>query len=331
MEFFSEKKLVDIDEAFKSAEEDLSEDASSLFAGDAEGYIINGGPYKVDEEVLLRLTELPVEGEGSVMWRGFKAFSDKDNPDPFDGVVPVSKLKDPVFMSVCLPSELNTYMHWRVNASNMNAAREDFRKLVAIGAIYKEKDTVLPDDAEITVCLGKITLLMNTEEDGWFVGNEMNHPAKPNRVFYLPWSLEKTLGALKLPDERLTEFDDRYEIRLSGAMLNGTYNVPEEYIDQVEGSVLHFWGTNWQGYGGNVRGCVAGYIGWIKEEEYVGKVVAAVGADWRTGEGKIAQAFSGKNYRLTTEPRVIFGHTVGPKNYDTVMDTELVQKHLGLK
>ena len=72
-------------------------------------------------------------------------------------------------------------------------------------------------------------------------------------------------------------------------------------------------------------------MAWIKEPEYVGKVVAAIGADWRTAESKVSQAFSGRNYKLTTEPRLIFGHNVGPKAYDTVMDTETVQRLFGLK
>ena len=59
--------------------------------------------------------------------------------------------------------------------------------------------------------------------------------------------------------------------------------------------------------------------------------VAAIGADWRTAKGEISQAFSGYNYKLTTEPRLIFGHNVGPNAYDEIMDTDKVQQLLGLK
>ena len=310
-----------------------NQDVSICFKEGVKGYIVNGGPYKVDEATLVRLTKSEVKGNGSVKWKNYSELgASTGNTDLFDGIVPVSKLKDPIFMSAALPSELQTYMDWRINATNMYKAESKYRKLVAIGAIYKEKDTVLPDDAEITVCLGRITLLARTQEKGWFIADDMKYPADPKHIYYLPWTLEDILGNLKLPANRLSKKSDHIEIKLTGAMLNGTYNVPDEHKSEVEGSVLHFWGTNWTfDDGSEVQGCVAGYVAWIKEPEYVGKVVAAVGADWRTSDSQVSQALSGMNYKLTTEPRLIFGHNVGPKAYDEIMDTEKVQQLLGLK
>ncbi len=40
---------------------------------------------------------------------------------------------------------------------------------------------------------------------------------------------------------------------------------------------------------------------------------------------------SGHNYKRSTEPRVIFGHNIGPKLYEQIMNTEKVQEFLGLK
>ena len=324
---------IDIDAEVARRGLNKSSDISVCFQEGAKGYIINGGPYKVDEATLVRLTKSEVKGNGSVKWKSFsKMGSSTGNKDPFEGVVPVSKLKDPVFMSTALPSELQTYMTARINATNMYEKDTKFKKLVAIGAIYKEKNTILPDNAEITVCLGKITLLARTEQKGWFAANVMAHPAAPDKIYPLPWSLEHTLGATSIPSNRIKTYSDHVEIKLTGAMLNGTYNVPAGYKDQVEGSVLHFWGNNWTFTDGSkVQGCVAGYVAWIKEPQYVGKVVAAVGADWRTSNNEISQAFSGMNYKLTTEPRLVFGHNVGPKAYDEIMDTEKVQQLLGLK
>ncbi len=327
-------KYLDIDAEVKRLGLSVDADVSACFKNDAEGYIINGGTYKVDAETLVRLTKVHVEGNGSVKWKDHNTMGGTTgNTDLFDGVVPVSKLKDPVFMSTALPSELETYMSYRVNATNMYPAETKYRRLVSIGAIYKENNTVLPDDAEITICLGRIVLLARTEEKGWFIADDKVHPDAPKKIFYLPWSLEHTLGTSTIPSDRIKTYSDHVEIKMTGAMLNGTYNVPDNYKDKVEGSVLHFWGKNWTFTDGSkVQGCVAGFTAWIKESEYVGKVGVAVGADWRVSAGgSTSQAFSGMNYILTTEPRMMFGHNVGPKAYDTIMDTDKVQQLLGLK
>ncbi len=305
-----------------------SENVSDCFREDAAGYIVNDGPYLVDAATLVRLTEAKVIGTGSVKWIDFRVLDQSaGHPDPFDGVIPVSKLSDPVFCAMNLPSELTTYMSFRINAANMYPADSQYKKLLTIGAIYKEKNTVLPDDAEITVCLGKIQLLLCDEASGWHIANEMAHPASPNKLYYLPWPLENTLGTLTLPKDRLVDQGSYIEIHLTGADLNGSRGKDKG----ADGMVLHFWGTNSFQDGDTVQGMVAAYTAWIKEPEMVGKVAATVGADWRTADGTVRQAMSGRNYKLTTEPRLIFAHNVGPNAYDTVMDTDKVQTLLGLK
>ncbi len=332
-------KYFDVDAEVRRQGKTVSDDVSACFKKDVEGYIINGGTYKVDAETLVRLTKTPVKGTGSVKWRSYnKLGTTTGNTDLFDGIVPVSKLHDPIFMSTALPSEITTHMDFRVNATNMAPAEQKWRKLLAIGAIYKEKDTVLPDDAEITICLGRVVLLGRTEEKGWFIANDMAHPAAPKHIYYLPWDLEHTLGTGTIPSDRIKTYSDHVEIKLTGAMLNGHFysagkeNAYNNNKDKIEGSVLHFWGTNWTfADGSKVQGCVVGIQAWIKEPEYVGKVALAIGADWRPANNQALQCFSGMNYKLTTEPRLAIGHNVGPKAYDTIMDTDKVQQLLGMK
>ncbi len=320
----------DVNMAIRKAGASTGWDVSEYFDPDAKGYAIYDGTYMVDAETLRRLTEVPVVGDGEVIWTYFKIIG--NNPDPFMGYIPVEKLHDPVYMSMHLPSELQTYMFDRVNPSNMGAAHESFTKLMTIGAIYKEVDTILPDDAEITVCFGRTVLLGCTEEEGWHVLSDLKSPSVPNSIYYLPWELEHTIGVAKIPTDRIRICDDHVEVKLTGKMLNGKYSNKENVdLSKAVGSVLHFWGKNAAVDGSKMQGCVAGYVAWIKEPEYVGKVAAAVGADWRTAKGEVSQAFSGYNYKLTTEPRLIFGHNVGPIAYDDIMDTEKVQQLLGLK
>lgn len=323
----------DIKSAVINSGGSLGGDVSEYFDPDAAGYSIYDGTYMVDADTLRMLTQKPVVGDGTVVWTDFKILNQSlGNPDPFMGRVPVNKLHDPIYMSMALPSELQTYMKERVNPANMYPAKAEYRKLVAIGAVYREKDTVLPDDAEITVCISDIKLLINTEENGWHIAKEAAYPENP-MMYYLPWSLEHSIGAMSIKD-RITMYDDHIEIKLTGAMLNGTYGTGSKYEankDQVEGAVLHFWGKNWVGDGASVKGCVSSFKIWIKESEYVGKVAAAIGADWRTSAGKINQAISGYNHAITTEPRLVISHNVGPNSYDKIMDTDKVQQLLGMK
>ena len=96
----------------------------------------------------------------------------------------------------------------------------------------------------------------------------------------------------------------------------------------------HFWGnevkfSSWEITGSQVDGVVVAYRAWVKEESMAGKLVATVGCDIKGEEDH--QVFSGFNYALTTQPRWIVGHNLGPKTYDAIMDSEQVQKLIGMK
>ena len=63
----------------------------------------------------------------------------------------------------------------------------------------------------------------------------------------------------------------------------------------------------------------------------VGHFAATIGANWRIeAGGSTDQVFSGYNHLITTHPRTVFGHNVGPAVYDQIMDSAAVQKLLGL-
>lgn len=316
------------------------ENVSGFFPKDAKGFAINDGLYLVDAETLVRLTETPVCGNGRVKWYGFHTTKSEISTSYFDGIIPVSKLHDPVYMSMNLPSEATTYMKYRINPSNMYSASPDFRKVLSIGAIYKAEDAVIDDDEEITVCLGKINVILRTKDsDGWFKENEQPFPSKPNHIYYLPWRLEwdrvdakgneipederRPVKPGSITEDRLKEFNDHIEIKLYGRDFTGRASGD----DRVEGSVLHFWGKNALFEdGSNILGVVISYEAWLKEESASGKVAAAIGADWRTGENKIRQAFSGYNHRLTSKRRTVIGHNVGNDIYDEIMEPEKIRE-----
>ena len=307
----------------------VMDDHSRCFYEGAPGYVIEGSsrPYRLDAETLRRVVATPCEGSGSLVWRDFNQFG-ANNPDQFDGVIPVSKLNDPIFLSMNMPAEATVFIAGRINPQNFAAYPENANRVLSIGAIYGEKNTEIGNDETFTVCLGRIDLALKTKEKDWYLADTHPWPTSPDRLYYLPWELEKTVKPLTLSADRILKTEDHVEVTLTGYDLNG---IAQQYKGAVA-ACLHFWGSSVNvGSGSNVKGLVACYTAWVKEPEAVGKLVATIGADWYTAKGEIMQAFTGMNYFVKTEPRFILGHAVGPKAYDEVMDTETVQNLLGMK
>lgn len=303
---------------------DVSADDSSYFIDGVEGYYIDELTFLLDEKTMWRIIDVPCVGTGAVKWKGYKNKNASVNEDKFDGILYADKINDPLYAYTCLPSRRATVMN-RVNAGNLYGYDEKFVKILPIGAIYNNSDLPIPDDAEFTICLGRTTLLLCTEEDGWYMASELATPSKPNSIYYLPWSLEHTLGTMKLDSSRVTLVGDHYEIKMTGAELNGANGRDQG----ATGSVLHFWGQNVMlDPEVPILGVVCSFECWIKEEEWAPYVTAAIGADWRDENNTVSQAFSGYNYAVTTTPTVVFGHNVGPAAYDEIMDVKKVLKML---
>ena len=361
----TETTYYDVDAAFAASGKSMTADASSCFPADAEGYLINGGtaakPYLVDETTLRRLAALPCKGTGYVKWKGFsKGANVSASTDPFDGVVPVSRLNDPVFMAACLPSEATTTMSYRVNAGNHYPVTDQQERIVAIGAIYRNENDKPADDASVTICLSNFTLILHTASKGWFVAEKLVVPAvsQVQQMYYLPWTLENAMGNYKIPQNKISRKSDHVEVSLTGGSFNGAAFIdsdgmvtghngtkyPYNQIPTNSGGTgtlaelcHHYWGTTKYFSilgvtGSEIDGVVVAYRAWVKEDAVAGKLVATIGADIKGSVDH--QVFSGFNYALTTEPRWILGHNVGPKNYDRILtadDSEQIQTLIGMK
>ena len=302
---------------------------SDCFYEGAPGYIVEGSsrPYRLDAETLRRVVATPCEGSGSLVWRDYTQFG-ANNPDQFDGVIPISKLNDPIFLSMNMPAEATVFIASRINPQNLASYPENANRILSIGAIYGEKNTEIADDETFTVCLGRMDLALKTVDQDWYLADSHPWPTAPNRLYYLPWELEKTVKPLTLPASRIQEMEDHVEVTLTGYDLNAV----DKRTKGAVAACLHFWGGSVNiGSGSNVKGLVACYTVWVKEPEAVGKLVATIGADWYSAKGDIMQAFTGMNTLVKNEPRFVLGHAVGPKAYDEVMDSEKVQQLLGVK
>lgn len=309
-----------------------ADDNSALFLAGEQGYYIEEGIYNLDEPTFRRVIKTPCMGKGAIRWKGFKVLGDwNSNPDQFTGILEADKVNDPLYAYMGTPSEAITYLRSRVNPTQLLPAVERFGRILTIGALYTRDGLKLPDDAKFTLCIGRTTMCLRTKtSNGWYLASDIPVPAKPNHIYYLPWSLEHVIGAGKLPEDAVKLVDDHYEITLTGYDLNGG----DKKDDRIEGAVLHFWGENIKvENGADVLGMVCSFEAWVKEEEWADALVMAIGADWREDVPRAPgeQAFSGFNFALTTQPRVVYGHNVGPKAYDEVMDSETVQKLIRLK
>ena len=304
------------------------------------GYYIEKGVCVLDADTMYRVLKYPFKGDGAIKWQYFSAPDYMKNPDQYDGILPISKMNDPLYVKMCVPNETASYMgtagrtgvepKGRINASNLYELTDRYFNALSIGAIYANPERELPDDAQITLCFGKIRLCARTKDsDGWFLADEAD--PMPKNIYPLPWQLENDpnpVKAHKIADSDIVHTGDHVEIRLKGADLKGTGFGD----DRVTGSILHFWGKFFTfEKGSDVLGVAASYTVWVKEPEWSGKLTAAIGTDIRGEGGYCQQAFTGINFKVTDQPRVVYGHNVGPKRYDEVMDSQKVCKLMGIK
>ena len=302
---------------------------SKYFPEDVEGYYLDDMLFLVDKDTFSRILSKPVAGTGSIKWTGFDPSANYiSNPDKFDGILPVEKMDDPLYVYLCKPADYTADLG-RTHSFNMASEAQVHEYILPMAAIHTTDDKPIPDDAEFTICIRGMKLCVYTEKDGWQLVQDLVVPSVPF-IYYLPWSLEHTLGRMTLPEDTIQLVDDHYEIKLTGADFHGADKVAEG----ATGSTLHFWGARYyipEKF--TIQGMAVSYDCWIKEEQWSDYLLATVGVDWKTADGVPGgdQVFTGRAAAITTESQVIFGHNVGPKAYDKIMDTEKVQEFIGLK
>ncbi len=331
-EFIMEDGFLDVQAASLEIKSKGYDDSHFFVPMDeVKGYEINGGIYWLDAETIRRLVNIPVRGTGRIKWIGYEDCGswtgNKEQPE----FAPADKINDPIFMSMFLPSEGVCFLESRKNPSFLDVAEDKWVNVMTIGAVYRNYDYELPDDAEITLCISDINLAVRTtKSNGWYEAINIKSPTVYNHMFYLPWQLEPQLGTYTLND-RITQYSDHVEIKLTGADFNATR--AKKLHDEVKECVFHFWGQMhyFDCKGSEVLGVASSFKMWIKEPEWANHLVVGIGADWRDTAGSPLQAFAGYKHTVTAEPKVVIGHNVEPSRYDEVMDSEKVQEILGIR
>ena len=341
LDFVSEDGYLDVKTARKKvkrpADAKSKTDDSYVFA-ETEGiigYEINDRRFTVDAETLRRLVNVPCRGTGEIQW---SEYEDVGSWGQFEqaSYAPAHLINDPLYMSMILPSEATCYLSFRKNAGIMAPASEEWANVITIGAVYQNQDKKFPDDAEFTICISDVDLVLRTKNsDGWFMADEKKVPSIINGLYYLPWTLHDEIGTLHFPDneQRITYYDDHVEVKIKGSEINGTDG--KALHEEVDEAVLHFWGTKYyfDCPGDEILGMVNSFKIWIKEEEWAEYLVVGMGADWRRKDETGTQAYNGYKHAVTATPTVVVGHTVLPSEWDKVVgdESEKIQELIGLK
>ena len=351
-------KLFDVDLAVQSLGLSLKDDVSVCFPADADGYRVDFGPYLVDTATIVRLTTAKVEGEGSVQWIGYQKKSAMAGERAIDGVIPVSKLNDPLYTCMNLPGESNYYesnfsagpswgasgSSWnnRVNGFNMTPVDDTFNNILCMGAAFlaldENRQPLLKADDELTLCIGNFYTLYHSTAAGrdWTVAQHTVAPpvSSVNHLYALPWKSDTSRNK-HIDASLISVLNDHTEIKLKGSDFMGNG-------DTIDSFTFHYWDK--KAYfsamgvtGGQIDGFVMAVTLWVKEPAMADKLVATIGADIRfNDEGgkelKGAQLNCSRAYLIPASPRIIVSHSVGPNStYDAVMDSEKVQKLIGMK
>ena len=285
---------------------------------------------------------------------------------------PVDKLDDPLFMSMVLPSEGITYQNKlypddpRANGNNMHKPctvdgckqcnKAEYVRLNALGALYlaQDKKTELEafKDVEFTLCIGNINLLIYYEGRGWMKVKQNVNPERGfGSLYCLPWQLEWNGATSETYLANCKDVNNvvpaegysKIKMKVSDFFFTKTFEGSDGKSYTIDERVFHFWGDMF-GFSSDdpILGVIASYDMWIEYDESIGikledYFVSSIGADWRYAQGRgfsTNQAFAGYKHAVSTEKVTVFGHNIGPSDYDklvTEQDLTQIKEWLNIK
>lgn len=243
----------------------------------------------------------------SFRWTYFKETLDGRH----DGNIPISKISDPVFCSMNLPSESRSdYMIkcQRDNAQMIGKSNNpNASKLVSIGAIYQTSGEQLP--ANFSVYFGKIDLFAYSKShENWIKIDTQPYPCD-FYIYSIPWTAEKA----------------RHCQNVTKA---GTYAKVDLQASDLDSSVVHFWGKKVDMNKDDYVYYAAAYDFWV-DQSAASKITAMGGIDLKgsTGTTTIVQLFSTRGLSGATTRKTQWGHDVPNSEYDKYNTSILNQLH----
>ena len=309
----------DVDAAFAASGKTMSQDVSDCFPENVRGYVINGGtasqPYIIDSDTFARIIKKPCMGTGYVTWSngyntnpnarigGYFVRTGWTGPDKaFTGVVPASKLNDPIYTCMIEPSDTDYYYGglyyglWkpldgigsgnRASGWNMIQIRDEHTDVINIGAIYPAYNVssnnvraplIAADDPDSTITIHIEDFRMYAHiagqpKDSWIEMSNHNilTDAKAAQKVDIGWTTGS--GNISIA----AKYDET----------KGVYNLTREDLLDSESKqyLLHFWDNKvtFSSKGidpTTVDGIICRYTVWVEEPEMAGKFVAVSAAD----------------------------------------------------
>ncbi|WP_155829130.1 hypothetical protein [Butyrivibrio sp. AD3002] len=229
--------------------------------------------------------------------------------DQNDGSIPVSKLDDPIYCSMNLPSEsLSDVMieAWRDNGHIVgDTSSPDAKKILNFGAVEETTGAVLPDN--FSVYIGKMKMYAYSKSrKRWILLDSQPYP-RGIYIYTLPWT---TTVSEKC--KNVTYYDDYARVDLTK--------------DELEGNCLHFWGSPVDLDKADYLYYAASYDIWVSENS-VDLLTASGGIDTKDAQGQntISQLYSSRGFSCQTYLKSIWGTTVPNSEYDLCNTSELNQ------
>ncbi|MCR4689756.1 MAG: hypothetical protein K5739_00205 [Lachnospiraceae bacterium] len=227
--------------------------------------------------------------------------------DAWDGTIPVSKLSDPVYCSMNLPSEIRKDTmdeQWWDNAHMIGDVYDlETQKILSIGAIYKRAGAELPEHFSVYLSNMKM-FVYSISQKCWLMIDDQPYPAGIYS-YTLPWK-----GSTATEIKTITYTDDYAKIDLT----------PED----LDNKVVHFWGRCSFLDKEDYLYYASAYTFWV-DEEAAGKVGATGGIDSKvaSGDRTVVQLYGTRVYRGETYPRAVWGHTIPNYKYDAFNGSKL--------
>ena len=264
----------------------------------------NAEPILLSKNEIFNVKSFDYPSNTEIQWDGWKVWSGWESGNLISGKIKMSLIDDSVYPSMKLPSELPTVWSYRQNPILYHYKPNGYINTLGTGGVYPVPGEILPDNFNVYVGKFSTYVLYNGATE-WKLLDYHNNFDSP--IYF---------GFFKLPSGGGTGTTVQYET--SDSFTKFSLNSAN-----LDNAMLHFWGTQMPSKSEDILGLVTIYEIWTDTPEVVGKICATVGNDQRNSTGEISQAFSGRNYAITTEKRIVIGHNIPDDIYEWCVNNNL--------
>ncbi|MCR4689755.1 MAG: hypothetical protein K5739_00200 [Lachnospiraceae bacterium] len=251
---------------------------------------------KLSREQMLNAKAEDYAEDAVLYWEEFQ----KNKLDGCDGHIPVSKLSDPVYCSMNLPSESMCDFTRKAKRDNghLNAVvKSDAEaRLLSWGGIYLTEGETLPE--HFSVYLGTIKLFAYSKKQKcWRLIDDQPYPSGI-ALYELPWTTHKNKECGHV------EYTD-------------TYAKVDLTAEDLANNCLHFWGIPTRLDREDDLYYAEALTFWT-DASVAGKLTATSGLDTKksAGSNTVGELIFSRGIASSNDAKVVWGHTIPNAEYD---------------